>query len=404
MVKVIIVSKKDKHMWSRYNRYLKDFPKAGYVTIYNLFTKKSVCYRSDLLNSEGSIKDDHNEKMQKYGIITDSYERELHNVIEHYKTITNSHNKLKLMIVLTSDCNCCCKYCYEKSCVDRFSVFDDNAKRKLYEFVQRKISDNKSVENISVIFYGGEPLLQNKVITEISTFFHDKYGDKYYFSIITNGTLIKKSTLEHWKNIGLRILKITIDGNEQSHNRRRPYNDGRGTYKDILTNLEKVPNEVETRVNIVLDNEVDGVEELLSDLAKLKSSNITISLNPVEPWIGSYKEEADIILKYATILKNKNFFQYSKLAGTHGDICEGKLNNFYTIDGDGNIYECNGKFYKIGELGEDIKRTNFEINKECKDCKYLPICFGDCIYGKDCHKDFFEYICDSLLKIYLSFK
>lgn len=404
MEKVIIALKEDKYMWSRYNCYLRNFPKAGYVTIYNLFSKKSVCYRSDLLDSQGSIVDCYNEKMKQYGIITDSNDEEIHNVIEYYKKITNNHNKLKMMLILTGNCNCSCTYCYEKSCMNKFRVFDESAKRKLYQFVQQKYNENTNLENISVIFYGGEPLLQKEIITDISTFFHNEYGDKYYFSIITNGTLIEKDTLDFWKNIGLRILKITIDGNEQSHNRRRPYNDGKGTYNDILSNLKKVPNEVETRVNIVLDNEVDGVEALLSDLAELDEKNVTISLNPVEPWIGSYKEEADIILKYATILKNKNFFQYSKLAGTHGDICEGKLNNFYTIDGDGNIYECNGKFYKIGELGEDIKRTNFEINKECKDCKYLPICFGDCIYGKDCHKDFFEYICDSLLKIYLSFK
>jgi len=66
----------------------------------------------------------------------------------------------------------------------------------------KNIKNNSAAYNTSrkaIHFYGGEPLINFKIIKEIIDYVESNYsselaslGDKFIFSLITNGTLINK--------------------------------------------------------------------------------------------------------------------------------------------------------------------------------------------------------------------
>lgn len=380
--------------YSRYNIYVKDYPRENYTLIYNLFTTEVMCTRTqklDLLSFE--IK----QKMQDKGILVNSQSDELEMINKHYQEKISNKDELRIMLILTRKCNCKCVYCYED--MQDTSFGDMVEVDKIIDFINYTMSD-KRLTKLKITFYGGEPLLRKEVIFKISNVMFSKLGSNYRFSIITNGTLLKKDDVEIWNKLGLEKIKVTIDGNEKSHNSRRPYVGGAGTYKDILNNLKEIKDIVSLLLNIVIDSKISGVLELIEDLRKL-GIEPEYALSVREPDIYEPSEKADILLENSKILVENNVNQNSKIAGDHGIICMGKDCKEYVIDGYGHIYRCNGFFdSKLGTIEKYKEKERMQLPTGCIECKYLPICFGECLYHQKCQYTYFEIIVPELLKMY----
>ena len=103
----------------------------------------------------------------------------------------------------------------------------------------------------------------------------------------------------------------------------------------------------------------------------------------------------------ATILSNKGAYQSTKISFDHGIICMGKRTNNYGIDAYGTLYRCNGNFdSKFGCLNLQNQKPFIPIRARCRECTYLPICYGGCIYEERCEKSYFENVVPGLIKIY----
>jgi uncharacterized protein len=94
------------------------------------------------------------------------------------------------------------------------------------------------------------------------------------------------------------------------------------------------------------------------------------------------------------------------------------LKDSFVVNHDGNIYKCPGLIGKerflAGSLtkGIDNYDTSYNMdiwkNEECKNCQYLPFCFGGCRYmkllrdgnvdGVDCQKSYLDATLESLIK------
>ena len=384
--------------FSSYNVNLENHPKQGYTTVYNLLTKECGCYLTSSLSDSPTAK--LLSSMKSKGFIIDDDFNELEAVSKLYEEETRMEKKLSVMILLTSQCNCNCTYCYDKNEAETFSNSFDY--EKIVSFIDSYIKTSNTVDKIEVIYYGGEPLLMKDTIDEVSSCLSQKYGKQFTFAIITNGTLLDSKDVLRWEHLGLKVLKITIDGNKESHNKRRKYQNGKPTYDDILSNLKKINSEVEIRINTVIDNDVFGFTELLEDLSHINIKT-TFSINLTEPCFLSDENKVDLYVRYASELKRRNLFQFVKLAGTHGEICQAKRLHDYVIDGEGNIYPCNAEFNRIGNASDykfDIKKE-YKYKEKCKECKYLPICFGDCPFHETCQKNYFDMLLPRLLKVYI---
>lgn len=79
-------------------------------------------------------------------------------------------------------------------------------------------------------------------------------GIKFTFGITTNGSLVRPALIDELSKIGLKSIRITLDGDKAHHDKRRPFLDGRGSFDTIINNISAVIN----RVNPVIgdDNEL----------------------------------------------------------------------------------------------------------------------------------------------------
>jgi sulfatase maturation enzyme AslB (radical SAM superfamily) len=103
----------------------------------------------------------------------------------------------KLTLVVTKGCNMKCDYCYEK------------------HFPEQKMDVADAFRHIEetdptiIKFFGGEPLLNRRLIAQVM----DSYPDKYY-EVITNGTYIDKLDEKYWKQFN--VIYISLDGNYEN--------------------------------------------------------------------------------------------------------------------------------------------------------------------------------------------
>ena len=111
---------------------------------------------------------------------------------------------LGLTIAPTINCNLSCKYCFENP--DKH-VMTPEIQNQIVKFI-RGYAEN-GTQQISVTWYGGEPLLCMNQIEKLSTKIMnlcEEFNVGYSADIITNGTLLTKQTAEQ-----LKILKVHFE-------------------------------------------------------------------------------------------------------------------------------------------------------------------------------------------------
>ena len=159
-----------------------------------------------------------------------------------------------LVLMLTTSCNLACRYCYEgreEGCAPPGdgqerpgAVAGGEAPREMSrESLRRGVAyllDHAGVNrNVSVTFFGGEPLLRFPLIRtavgEARRMARER-GKEISFSITTNGTLLTREIAGFLKENGVSVC-LSIDGPREIHDRNRPYASGRGSYGDVARGI-----------------------------------------------------------------------------------------------------------------------------------------------------------------------
>lgn len=382
-------------VYSGFNVYIQDCPRQGYVLIYNTLSKQVMCIRKDAVASPSEHL---RYKLQQHGMMVDDLASEIEAVENSFNNNMFNNDELRIMLILTRKCNCKCIYCYEDQQNAQFDDLQDV--EDILRFIETTMYSRR-LSKLKVIFYGGEPLLKKELITCISQQLYDKLSTRFRFTIISNGTLLDEKHIALWASLGLEAVKVTIDGNRNSHNQRRPYRDGGGTYQDIMDNLSIISRYVNIILNIVIDSSVHGIGELVDELFR-RGVEPEFALSLREPCCCSPQEKAELVTKYVKLLHDKGAYQSTKIAVEHGTICMGKDQNYFVIDGKKQVYQCNANFNsRIGTIDSlEEKPYRKVLSQRCKKCTYLPICYGGCIYEKQCEADYFDIVIPQLVRIY----
>ena len=118
----------------------------------------------------------------------------------------------------------------------------DTAKKAVDYFFTSVVEIDKSealIEQVTISFYGGEPLLAFPLIKEIILYTTGKYkGFAYDFRMTTNGYLLKDSILDFLAEYNCGI-SVSLDGPEEDHDRNRVLAGGGGTFKTVYANILK---------------------------------------------------------------------------------------------------------------------------------------------------------------------
>lgn len=146
----------------------------------------------------------------------------------------------QLTIELTGNCNLRCKYCiyndyYEGNRSFNTSNIDFETAKKAIDFVYR----HSNKERMAITFYGGEPLLNFKVMKQCIDYClaYIKHPN-LYFSFTTNLTLMTEEIANYVAQIPNMSILLSLDGPEEIHNRARVKRDGSGSFSDAFNGLK----------------------------------------------------------------------------------------------------------------------------------------------------------------------
>ena len=150
-----------------------------------------------------------------------------------------------ITFVITQDCNLRCKYCYMTNKNNSNVMTIETGERAIDYFLTH--TELFVADAVVIDFIGGEPLLEIELIDHLTDYFklrayelNHKWFSMYRISISTNGILYSTEKVQKYikKNAAKLSIGISIDGTKEKNDLQRVYPDGRGTYDDIVKNIE----------------------------------------------------------------------------------------------------------------------------------------------------------------------
>lgn len=313
-------------------------------------------------------------------------------------------------IYTTYACNMRCSYCYEDfltKTLGSHTFMDKSIAKRVVKFIQNKtIEDGYKV--LIVMFFGGEPMLNVKIILQFFQILYPWTKEKkieFIPAIITNGTLISGNTLSKLSHYN-PIFQITLDGPKEIHDKRRPYKNGRGTYDDIIKGVELLKNhkaKIVIRINIDKGN-CQYIERFLDQLKEKFGTDLVIKFAPVVPPVGnkrfscswaamSLMGEDYAILPKMFEAATKRGFTVTMRPRVNLLFCEFLTDSSFMIDPHADIYKCEGlvgiKECKVGSIDKNgcLSEVDYpyydwlsisSLDGDCRDCSLLPACGGGC--------------------------
>lgn len=347
--------------------------------------------------------------MEKGLLQSDFIEEVIHPDTENIDNLLNRCVN-QLVMEVTEGCNFQCKYCIQ----------DPNLKMKSkkmnVETAQRSVDflfdHSKDAQEVSITFYGGEPLLNMKLIESVVTYANSKFKTKeIFYNITTNASLLTNDIIAFFVNNRFSML-ISLDGEEKTQNYHRKFQkNGADTFnivwKNILNIRERYPDYFQNNVRfnaVILPDEnsndvraffgKNGISKDAFEITNADMSGIEYKFNRYN--IRRNTDIADSVLsavEYSDLLEKFNKKDIIPAKWHHNGPCVPGVRRLF-VSTDGYFYPCEkvnkASACMIGSLdtGIDIALVSRILNvgkiteKECKHCwaaRFCTLCVKQCI-------------------------
>lgn len=330
------------------------------------------------------------------------------------------------IIAPTYACNLNCSYCFEKN----NSVKELTMPPEMLESALKMIKTLKGMHDkeTTIQIYGGEPLLPN-VRQHIARIFEFADTENCKITIISNGVYAGEAIpiLGKYTEM-IKYIQITVDGDKETHDKRRVKYDGSGSFEEIIASVEQL---LASKIHVVLRVNVDAFNvDQISQLIKLieekgwdSQPNFNCEIAPVQDnnnhqlsgilsekdfielamkaglleyektqylRITAFRALAPIIRTVEKILHGKDFPEKDLKYVPGLNYCESTGLTAFLFGADGYIYCCNeaignpdlaiGTFYPKYELFTDSpwRIRNASDMEQCVQCNLMPLCKGGC--------------------------
>ena len=390
--------------WSKYN-ILSKSEKYGYL-LFNTMSLAFIRINEQDIDMWKRLREtpDSYTNFQNYDflikarILVDNQEDDLNVYLADVLKNRYNSSDMALTILPTRGCNFGCIYCYEQ---DRPNVLmNEQTEKAIVKFV----CSNSNLKRLSVVWYGGEPLLNFDSMVRLTKMFK-QLNIEYSAKIVSNGYLLTKEKADLMKDLAIRNIQITFDGSEEIHNQRRFLLGGQPTYRKIMDNLKYLLSinkeiTIDIRTNIdrrnkddynkfyqdfkseINDKRVTMYPGFVSDL--LSSECVSPEFNISE---GGYKAQfiLDIFDKYGIEIK-------SFLPKYRRHSCVASKYFAFVIGPEGELYKC---WRMVGNQKEAIGNVNdgsfdmvkfskyligadYTLDSKCLQCEFITLCGGGC--------------------------
>ena len=323
---------------------------------------------------------------------------------------------------ISARCNLDCDYCYvfkhrDSAWKNYPSVMTDDTIIKFCGRLKEYLTNHKDIEDINIVFHGGEPLVfgTNHLLETIDTI-DSEIGDQacMHYSLQTNGTLLTEEFVSECskRNIG---ISLSIDGMKSVHDKHRKYKNGTGSYDDVLRGMEllkKYPNIFEGVIGVV--DPVFDPDDVLSFFERYSIENVDLLL-PDSTYLDlpiGREQNPNLYRDWLVSAFDSWFFRHQSLhfrtfefllGGLFGDNAEldafglGSL-DYLTIETDGTYHTSDilkVAYENASYLGMDLTNNTIDealasekvkeynrllslesLPEKCKICKYSDLCGG----------------------------
>ncbi|MDP9686552.1 UNVERIFIED_ORG: uncharacterized protein J2W82_000200 [Pseudomonas mohnii] len=318
-----------------------------------------------------------------------------------------------LVLDLHTACNMGCSYCYaaktqEKHGLKGKAMSFDIARLAIDQFVALSKKNKKATAAVS--YFGGEPLLNYKVLELAMTYVSALNAQDNTFqltqAITTNGVLLTPQNVEDFKRNGC-FVALSMDGLQEEHDKLRIYRSGGGTFARVEQSLKllvmhKIPLEVVVTVGI---HNTQKLSEFIDYLYSLGVRRVSIKAQIYTQLSSEERKEISRTVMLTLDYANKKGMLAKSGPGdldyTRG--CQG-LGGLVCVEPSGDLFPCpEGSRIKIGTV-HDFKNipTSTGYHKiasritgnleQCKGCDVEGLCRGGCA-GES------EYRFDDIYKI-----
>ncbi|MBI4553247.1 MAG: SPASM domain-containing protein, partial [Candidatus Latescibacteria bacterium] len=367
-------------------------------------------------------------------------------VVHTFERMKHNPDNLSIMVCPTYYCNFKCVYCVEETVKEQDIYMNDEVAHATIAWI-KSYTESTRPKNLSLRFYGGEPLLNVPMMEFVSKEMFEyarSKGLKFVIGITTNGALLTEAVVDKLVPYGLKYVKITLDGDKEAHDKKRPYLSGKGTFDRIIKNIKAVSDKI--MINIGGNFDEENADAMLRLLAFMKETGIgdkigTFDFKPIMDTIDRRDAErtAEQAVKQAATLEslpdgmipidipvlNDSMMpgcgSHSK-AGSHS-MSEGNIPEAYVtmkraiaahgfrtppgigqvacamtmsetafiVDPVGKIYNCpplvGREQFSVGDVWNGLNHRFVEFmtldvwrNDMCLDCTYVPMCGSGCRY------------------------
>jgi uncharacterized protein len=376
------------------------------------------------------------------GFLTEGRDHDRQALTDYLTAVKSDASELHVTLLTTLQCNFACDYCFQGDHGD-YNKFAEKMSPETADrvaaWIEREM-DRNHPEQLTLIFFGGEPLLNLPVMYSLAERLWrscEARGVRQKVSIITNGLLLTEDVVDRLLPFGLKGVKITLDGDKAAHDRMRPLRGGQGTFDRIIENLRRVAPKIAISIggnfdqstwesypalldflsqqefarHIVKVNFKPVIRSSEDDGVHVPSRKSVFSLTPVDAQgvplkplggtcmtsagagVSSTCDSCHSLDDQMTFLRDeterRGFFTPD---GVHNGPCHVHITNARTIGPDGSLYACPGftgeKGKSTGHIDDRrdpvraLARQQFDRLSPwdaCGDCAFIPVCAGGCI-------------------------
>ena len=329
------------------------------------------------------------------GFIVDSDFDEAQSIIDDYVVDSKKVVAPYFRVLTTTACNAHCSYCFESG-MKKTSMTAETAEA-VCNFI--KTIPNESNKPIRLEWFGGEPLINHKVITQICRSLSEaSLSNGFESEITSNGLLFNQITPNDLKEWNLKNVQITLDGTHDIHNSIKNYSGSIDGFDKTIDSIHYLINNnvsVTIRLNFSDENVpdmlslIDFVYNEFGNTVQVYGSQIYEVGNVSEHYVKGFAE--NIFLKK---LYDCGYYSPRRTLMRSRITCGlASYPNYYVIDPDGNLYKCVesmafSKESKIGTIYGNSDQTKIDfwwnpvVEKRCLECIYLPMCVGGCVAAR----------------------
>lgn len=222
------------------------------------------------------------------------------------------------VFVVTQACQLHCKYCYLVG-KNNNGVMNLAIAQKAVDYIlsEKKFQD---CDDVIIDFIGGEPLLEINLIDKVVEYLEleinrlcHRWKSHYRIKITTNGLLYNAEETQKFifKHKNYLSISISIDGNQQRNDTDRVFENGKGSYGQIINNVrlwkKQFPDEGTKMV--VSNTNISYVKDGLIHLIKLGMKNIDVNPCVEDVWnIDDGKKLEEQLVSFADYIIQNDLY------------------------------------------------------------------------------------------------